>query len=117
MEKVITRKDYQLAEKIINKTLKSSAKAMDTVGESVFFFNVDRIKKALETYSNSNEGKHIPRANLLRKMSGKKVNAKMTNECLQQLISTDEIIITKLGIVQDNYSTAVGETYGLVGGA
>lgn len=117
MEHVITRKDYILAEKILVKTLESSARAMDTVGESLFFANVTKVKTALETYANKNKGLAMTRALLLRKMSSKKINAKTTNECLQQLISTDEIIVRKNGKTMFEHSTAVGETYELVGGA
>lgn len=116
MEHVITKKDYMLAEQIILKTLESSAKALDTVGESQFFTNVNKVKTALRTYANKNEGNPMPRAKLLRKMSSKKINAKTVNECLQQLISTDEIEVKKNGVVQNEYSTAVTETYKLVGG-
>jgi hypothetical protein len=117
MEHTITKADYILAEKIIAKTLTSSAKAMDTVGESVFFTTVNKVKQALKTFKNKHEGVPIPRSKLLRKMSSKKINAKSVNECLQQLISTDEIIIKKGNVVQMDYSTAVGETYELVGGS
>ncbi len=117
MDHTITKADYILAEKIIAKTLRSSSDAMDTVGESVFFTTVNKVKLAIKTFSNKNGGEQIPRSKLLRKMSSKKINAKSVNECLQQLISTDEIIVKKAGIVQMDYSTAVGETYELVGGS
>lgn len=116
MEHVITRADYILAEQILSKTLRSSAEAMDTVGESQFFSGVAKVKSAIQTFYNKNEGANITRAKLLRKMSSKKINAKTVNECLQQLISTDEIIIRKGGQIQADYSTTVGETYELVGG-
>jgi hypothetical protein len=116
MEHVITKKDYIMAEKILEKTLRSSADAMDTVGESQFFYNVGRVKTSILNYSNKNNGDPIPRAKLLRKMSSKRINAKIVNECLQQLISTDEIIVTRNGKVYSEYSTATKETYGLVGG-
>ena len=114
MDHVITKEDYKLAEKILGKTLLSSGAAMDTVGESVFFTNVEKIKTAMRNYETKNHGEAIPRAKLLRKMSSKKINSKTVNECLQQLISTDEIVISKDGKVYTDYSTAVGETYKLV---
>jgi len=116
MEHVITKEDYKLAEKILAKTLLSSGQAMDTVGESIFFVNVGKVIQAIKNYRTNNHGEGIPRAKLLRKMSSKKINAKTVNECLQQLISTDEIIITKDGKVYTDYSTSVKEVYTLVEG-
>lgn len=117
MEHTITKNDYVLAERIIKKTLNSSEVAMDKVGESQFFTNVAKIKSALNTYQLKNNDKPMTRAGLLRKMSSKKINVAILNECLQQLISADEIVVRDAeGHIKSDYSRSTKETYELIGG-
>ncbi len=117
MENVIPLKDYKLAERIVQKTLDSGSKALGNIMQSTFFQNVEKIKKAIINYQNKNGGDGIERAKLLQRMSSKRINAKTVNECLQQLLSEDQLVITsKTGVNKTEITSTVSDLYMVRGG-